>query len=85
AQFDGYDGSGTEDLYVVWKRWYRAGLRINVIPHAPCDHVIRDPQSKGGFILCQAHHEQRDPECIGHLRIERRPWYQQAEGEKFSS
>jgi hypothetical protein len=23
AQFDGYDGSGTEDLYMVWKRWHR--------------------------------------------------------------
>jgi hypothetical protein len=23
AQFDGYAGSGTEDLYMVWKRWHR--------------------------------------------------------------
>ncbi len=84
AQFDGYDGAGTEDLYVVWKRWYRDGLRINVIPHAPCDHVIRDPNNKSKFILCQAYHEKNDPECVGHLRIERRPWYQQVEGEQFN-
>jgi hypothetical protein len=83
AQFDGYDGSGTEDLYVVWKRWHRNGLRINVIPHAPCDHVIRNPKDKTKFILCQAFHEQRDPECTGHLRIEPRPWYQQADGEIY--
>jgi len=84
AQFDGYDGSGTEDLYIVWKRWYRHGLKINVITHAPCDHVIRDPKNKGKFILCQAYHESRDAECIGHLRIEPRPWYQQTDGEIFS-
>jgi hypothetical protein len=83
AQFDGYDGSGTEDLYVVWKRWHRNGLRINVIPHAPCDHVIRDPQNKGKFILIQAFHETRDPECVGHLRVERRDWYQQVDGETW--
>lgn len=84
AQFDGYDGGGTEDLYIVWKRWYRHGLKINVIPHSPCDHVIRDRNRKGKFILCQAFHEMKDPECVGHLRIEPRPWYQQIEGEQFS-
>lgn len=86
AQFDGYDGGGTEDLYVCWKRWYRAApaIRINVIAHSPCDHVIRDPKRNGKFILCQAFHESKDQECVGHLRIEPRPWYQQADGEQFS-
>lgn len=84
AQFEGYDGSGTEDLYVVWKKWYRHGLRINVIPHAPCDHVIRDRKNEGKFILCQAFHEYRDPETQGHLRMEFRPWYQQVESEIYS-
>lgn len=92
AQFDGYDGAGTEDLYIVWKRWHPSGLRICVIPHAPCDHVIRDQRAAGPdsaspkktkYILCRAFHEQRDPECVGHLRIEHRPWYQQTEGEIF--
>jgi hypothetical protein len=87
AQFEGYDGSGTEDLYVVWKKWHRQGLRINAIPHVPCDHVIRNPdlskRDKTPFILCQAFHEQNDKECVGHLRIEPRPWYQQSEGESY--
>jgi len=83
AQFEGYDGSGTEDLYVVWKKWHRSGLKINVIPHAPCDHVIRDMQNKGKFILCQAYHDTRNPETVGHLRIEQRPWYQQTDGETY--
>lgn len=41
AQFDGYDGGGTEDLYIVWNRWFRAGLKINTITHCPADHVDR--------------------------------------------
>lgn len=83
AQFEGYEGSGTEDLYVVWKKWYRNGMKINVIPHVPCDHVIRDRKNPKKFILCQAHHETKDPERIGHLRIEYRPWYEAKAGEKY--
>lgn len=83
AQFDGYDGDGTEDLYVVWKRWHRQGLRLCSIPHSPCDHVIRTKE--GGFTLLQAHHETADAECVGHLRIESRPWFQQADGEVAKS
>jgi hypothetical protein len=86
AQFDGYDGGGTEDLYVVYKRWSRHGLRINTLPHLPADHVIRDPdpKKKGQYVLLQAHHESRNAECIGHLRIERRPWFQQTDDEAMS-
>lgn len=84
AQFDGYDGSGTEDLYIVWKRWHRQGLKINCIAHVPCDHVIRDRKDNSKLILCQAYHEQKDSECIGHLRIEPRPWYQQVEDESYN-
>ena len=84
AQFEGYDGSGTEDLYVVWKKWHRNGLRINAIPHAPCDHVIRDRKNAGKFILCQAFHEYRNAETVGHLRMEYRPWYQQTETETYN-
>lgn len=100
AQFDGYDGSGTEDLYVVWKRWHREGLLIGAIPHAPCDHVIRNPAWKAArkqppnrkqakpaepkYLLLQAHHERHHAPCVGHLRIERRAWFQQTDGEAFS-
>lgn len=71
AQFDGYDGKGTEDLYIVWKRWSPAGVRINVITHCPCDHVIWE-KKKGGdaarYTLLQPYHEQ-DGEYAGHLRV----------------
>jgi hypothetical protein len=76
ANFEGYDGQGTEDLYVVWKRWWPAGLRINCIPHCPCDHVIW-AKKKGGkddeYTLIQSLHETQG-ECIGHLRTSKHPW-----------
>jgi hypothetical protein len=78
ANFDGYDGQGTEDLYVVWRRWHPAGLRINVIPHCPCDHVIWQ-KKKGGAedeynIILSSHETQG--ECVGHLRTRKVPWKQ---------
>lgn len=76
ANFEGYDGNGTEDLFVVWRRWWPAGLRINVIPHCPCDHVIWG-KKKGGseteFTLIASGHETQG-ECIGHLRTQKTPW-----------
>ena len=76
ANFEGYDGQGTEDLYVVWRRWWPAGILINVIPHCPCDHVIWS-KKKGGdekeYVLIQSCHETQG-ECIGHLRTTKHPW-----------
>lgn len=76
ADFTGYDGAGTEDLYIVWRRWWTQGLRINVIAHCPCDHVIHD-RKKGGddrvYTLVQAYHE-TEGECVGHLRTRSVPW-----------
>ena len=76
ADFAGYDGKGTEDLFVCWNRWHPAGLRINVIPHVPCDHVIWE-KKKGGdaaqYTHLVAYHEQRG-ECRGHLRTKTLPW-----------
>ena len=75
THFDGYDGKGTEDLYIVWKRWYPLGLRINCITHCPCDHVIWE-KKKGGdaqkYTLLQTYHEQSG-EYVGHLRVSPRP------------
>lgn len=82
AQFDGYGGEGTEDLYIVWKRWFRAGLRICVITHSPADHVVRKKNADGTKLiqLQQTYHEWFG-EYVGHLRIEDRPWYQGEPGE----
>lgn len=76
ADFDGYEGKGTEDLFVCWQRWHPAGLRINVISHCPCDHVIWE-KKKGGsateYNHIVAYHEQRG-EARGHLRTRVVPW-----------
>lgn len=76
ADFDGYDGGGTEDLFIVWRKWYPAKLRINVITHCPCDHVIWE-KKKGGdaktYTLIRSFHE-TEGECVGHLRTAKSPW-----------
>jgi len=82
AHFDGYDGKGTEDLYIVWHRWYQAGLRISGIAHCPADHVIRNPGKEGYYVQMQAYHE-TEGECVGHLRIRHRAFYTMQAGEKI--
>jgi len=76
AIFDGYEGKGTEDLFICWHRWYPAGLRINVITHCPCDHIIWE-KKKGGdasrYTHIRAFHE-TEGECAGHLRTHHQPW-----------
>lgn len=76
ANFDGYDGGGTEDLFVVWRRWYPAGLRINCISHCPCDHIIWK-RKKGGpageYVAILSYHE-TEGECVGHLRTRKVAW-----------
>ena len=75
AHFDGYDGKGTEDLFIVWKRWYPVGVRINVITHCLCDHVIWE-KKKGGdaskYTLLHAYHE-NEGQHVGHIRVATKP------------
>jgi hypothetical protein len=84
AHFEGYDGQGTEDLFIVWRRWAPAGLRINCVTHCPCDHVIWS-KKKGGrddeFTLISSYHESSG-ECVGHLRTRRSPWQPETPGEE---
>ena len=70
AHFDGYDGGGTQDLFLNWHRWYPAGLRFCCITHTVCDHVVRDEQSENGFTTIKAYHETTG-EHRGHLRQRR--------------
>lgn len=72
AHFDGYEGFGTQDLYLGWQRWKPNGLNLCVTTHAICDHVIRlrqegDTQDYKEIKIANAYHE---PEgvCVGHLR-----------------
>jgi hypothetical protein len=71
AYFEGYEGHGTEDLYIGWNRWYPNGIKMAVLPHSPADHVIWE-KKKGGnpseYNLYNVYHES-EGEFVGHLRI----------------
>lgn len=79
----GYHGAGTEDLYIVWTRWYPRGIKIAAIPHCPCDHIIRSLSDKKKLIHLATSHV-TEGECIGHLRQTAKPWYAQSIGEKHT-
>jgi hypothetical protein len=71
AEFSGYDGRGTQDLFLCWHRWHPAGLRIAAIPHAVADHVKRDKDGK--IVHHRAYHE-TEGEYRGHLRVRQQEW-----------
>lgn len=83
ADFAGYDGGGTQDLFLCWQRWHPAGIRIACVPHVACDHVKREKFLKVGadgkkeeveqINHYRAYHEQ-DPDFRGHLRVRKQPW-----------
>lgn len=73
ADFHGYDGGGTQDLFLCWHRWHPAGLRIACVPHIACDHIKPDPAHPGAFVHHRAYHEP-EPAQRGHLRVHTQPW-----------
>ncbi|MFZ4774642.1 MAG: hypothetical protein ACOYM3_04720 [Terrimicrobiaceae bacterium] len=70
ADFCGYDGGGTQDLFLCWHRWHPAGLRLACVPHVLCDHVKREGSA---YVHHRAYHEQAQ-EYRGHLRVRSQPW-----------
>ena len=71
ADFCGYDGQGTQDLFLCWQRWHPAGLRIAAITHTAADHVKRDTDGK--IVHHRAWHETGGT-YRGHLRQRQQPW-----------
>lgn len=71
SDYSGYDGRGTQDLFLCWKRWYPANLRIACVPHIACDHVKK--RADGTIEHLRAYHEV-DGETKGHLRVQSQPW-----------
>lgn len=70
ATFDGYDGKGTQDLFLCWRRWHPAGLRMTTITHAVCDHVKVEGDK---IVHYHAFHEPAG-EARGHLRVMKKDW-----------
>lgn len=79
ADFIGYEGKGTEDLFVVWRKWFPNGIRIAAIPHVLCHHVIRNKDKT--YTLCYAYHE-TEGEFVGHIRLKHLPFYSHDAGEE---
>jgi hypothetical protein len=71
ADFSGYDGRGTQDLFLCWHRWHPAALRIACVPHCVADHVKRDKDGK--IVHHRAYHE-TEGEYRGHLRVRQQQW-----------
>lgn len=82
CDFSGYDGSGTEDLFIIWNRWYQNDVKIANISHCPSDHIVRDRNNNKKYIHIITYHE-HSGECEGHLRQKNKPWYGQDIEEKF--
>lgn len=78
AHFDGYQGKGTQDLYVGWNFWKPNDIKMCVSTHSICDHVIRgrdgDDQVWDKFTHVRAYHEP-EGEYKGHLRQEHVPFH----------
>lgn len=75
AHFTGYNGGGTQDLWLSWKAWNPAGIRMAVVPHVLCDHVKRrkDKDGKERLEVMHAEHEIWS-EYHGHLRTNTHDW-----------
>lgn len=74
AHFTGYEGGCTQDLWLCWRAWHPAGIRMAVIPHALCSHVkVQRDAGRAKNVIMHARHE-LGGECHGHLRNETRPW-----------
>jgi len=70
ADFIGYDGRGTQDLFLCWQRWHPKGLRIACVPHIACDHIKR----RGDKIVHHRAWHEQSPEYFGHLRQREQPF-----------
>lgn len=75
AHFTGYAGHGTQDLWLCWKAWNPANIRMAVVPHVLCDHVKRrkDKDGKERLEVMHAEHEIWS-EYHGHLRTSTYDW-----------
>jgi hypothetical protein len=87
SDFCGYEGGGTEDLYVIWNHWHQVGIRIGSALHEPSSHVSR--RADGKYFMSWPRFvtdgDEGKGECVGHLRVTHRPFYAQDRGEKYDA
>lgn len=85
CDFIGYDGGGTEDLFIVWHRWHQNGIRIGSAIHEPSFHVSRrkDKRKFISFVRFVTDDDDDKGECVGHHRTMQRPFYAHEAGEQY--
>lgn len=84
--FANYEGKGTEDINTIRWNWLPEGIRMCVLPHALCGHVIWSKKktdsdtkkediekAKSEYYLLDSYHE-LEGECVGHIRVRRLPY-----------
>jgi hypothetical protein len=64
SNWTGYQGAGTQDLWLGWRCLHQHGLRFAVVPHALCSHLKR---INGKMTLLHSYHETQG-DSAGHLR-----------------
>jgi hypothetical protein len=70
ANFIGYDGGCTQDLWLCWRCWHPAAMRLAVVTHSVCSHVkLKD----GKPVIHHATHELAGARA-GHLNNHSREW-----------
>ncbi|MEY4342453.1 MAG: hypothetical protein RL736_246 [Pseudomonadota bacterium] len=72
SEFSGYNGKGTQDLFLCWDKWYPKDIRIACIPHCPCDHVKVDKIEKK--IIHHKSFYETTGEFKNHLRLKSEEW-----------
>lgn len=87
CDFTGYEGAGTEDLFVCFNRWHQAGIRIGAALHEPAFHVSRrdDGRHFASFVRFITADDESKGECVGHLRVIHKPFYSHDAGEEFDA
>jgi|APTNR8051073442_1049403.scaffolds.fasta_scaffold00403_55 hypothetical protein len=73
ANWVGYEGHSTQDLWLCSRVWLPETVRMAVTSHALCSHVKRDREDKERLHLLYAHHA-LGGETHGHLRTNKQPF-----------
>ena len=88
SSLDGYHGKGTQDLFLIWNRWYPVGLRIGLTTQALSDHIVlvREKGKEGKRTSKNVHlfsYYETQGEAAGHIRWKPVPWYSAELGETY--
>lgn len=70
TNFTGYDGRGTQDLFLVWNKWRPAWKRIGCPVGVPAGHV---KINEGKKFLWEPYFVQPPEETEGHIRVRQKP------------